>query len=134
MDAYKRYELEWSVPELRIWLVDGKMVRETLDLEFIGGGHDQVYPHFVPANEIWLDSSTSPDELIYVVLHEVYERWLMRNDLDYNTAHEFANKLEKLMRDKGDICLTSKIIQTFVKKNIEANQEPREVCVQLVIE
>jgi len=123
MESYKRYIIEeWSLPELKIWIVDGKAVRETFDLEFIDGGHDKVYPHFIPPNEIWIDSSNSPDELPFDVFHEVYERWLMCEGLDYDTAHECANKLEKMLRDKGDIALTSQIIKNFVKRNVAASQ------------
>ena len=123
MEAYKRYIIEdWSLPELKIWIVDGKSVRETYSLEFIDGGHDLVYPEFIPPNEVWLDSSNSPDELPFNVFHEVYERWLMLQGLQYDTAHEYANKLEKMLRDKGDIGLTSQVIKNFVKRNVELNQ------------
>lgn len=133
MENYKRYELEWSVPDLKIWVVDGKIVRETFEMDYTTGGHDKVYDYFIPANEIWIDSSNSPDELPFVVLHEVYERWLMCNGLDYDTAHGFANKFEKLLRDKGDICLTSQIIKTFIDKNIEVNQATPQMCVEVTI-
>lgn len=134
-ESYKRYIIEeWSDPNLKIWLVDGRQVRETFDLEFIDGGHDKVYPHFIPPNEIWMDGSDAGDELPYDTVHEVYERWLMCLGLDYDTAHEMANKFEKILRDKGDICITSQVIKNFIKRNVEANEKANAATDQVFVQ
>ncbi len=35
---------------VRVWIVDGRLVRSVFDVEFTEGGHDYVY-EFVPENE-----------------------------------------------------------------------------------
>lgn len=82
-----------------VWLVDGKYVRDNLEEEFIGGGHYYRYL-FIPENEIWIEDNTNVDELLEYLVHEVYERHLMKDaGLDYNAAHERASAVEQQVRD-----------------------------------
>ena len=81
--------------KLRIYLVDGKWVREHKHIDFVHGGHDVVYPDFVDPWEVWLDDTLLKNEIPYVMWHELYERRRMSRDgLDYNTAHDLASKYE----------------------------------------
>lgn len=78
---------------LKIWLINGKLVRNAFNIEFTEGGHDKVYK-FVPENEIWIDNDLMPKERKYVILHELYERKLMNKGLTYCKAHRQASRLE----------------------------------------
>lgn len=80
-----------------IYLVNGKAVRDNFLLSFTQGGHDKVYD-FIPKNEIWIDDDLSNKERKYVILHELYERKLMNDGLNYDLAHRKANELEKKYR------------------------------------
>lgn len=108
----KRYETK----KVKVWIVNGKLVRDFFFIDFTEGGHDLIYP-FVPKNEIWIDDDLSPQERKFVLLHELHERNLMSEDLGsgyaekrtwkefkniyntvYATAHRAASRLEKHYR------------------------------------
>lgn len=78
---------------LSVWLIDGRLVRSDLDIDFTEGGHDLIYD-YVPKNEVWLDNDIVPEERPYVLLHELFERLQMGKGLTYNQAHGHASRLE----------------------------------------
>lgn len=79
---------------VKVWLVDGRLVRSAFRVEFTEGGHDMVYV-FVPEKEVWVDNDLVSEERPYVILHELYERQLMEKDkLTYSRAHRKASRLE----------------------------------------
>lgn len=78
---------------LRVWVVDGDLVRDCFFIDFTEGGHEVVYK-FVPKNEIWIDNDLSPKERKFVLLHEVHERNRMLDGLKYNAAHHESSLIE----------------------------------------
>ena len=86
---------------VRVWIVDGRLVRSIFDIHFAEGGHDYVY-EFIPENEIWIDNSLTDAERPYVLLHELHERGLMAKGTDYERAHEASSKLEYHCRHHPD--------------------------------
>ena len=92
---YKR-KLLAKTPEVDIWLVHGKKVRHD-HIEFVEGGHDLVYK-WMPHKEVWIDDALHPDEYIPVMIHELYERGLMKQGLSYHKAHDRANLVESRVR------------------------------------
>lgn len=78
---------------LDIWIVDGPKVRRELFTDFTLGGNDQRYK-FIPPGEIWIDNSTSVEELEFTIIHEVYEQELMKQGATYSKAHELAAQEE----------------------------------------
>ena len=85
----------WKTLEsgIRVWIVNGRLVRSVFDVDFTEGGHDHVY-EFVPANEVWIDNDLEESEQPYVLLHELHERNLMSNGWPYSKAHESSSQLE----------------------------------------
>ncbi len=84
--------------------VNGHIVREYIDPEFIFGGHDLVY-NYIPKNEVWLDALQGPRELPYTTLHELTERAYMKQGMNYDAAHDIAIAVEKsARRTNGDGC------------------------------
>ncbi len=95
--------------KLKVWLVNGELVRDKFFIDFTEGGHDLVY-HFVPKNEVWIDSDLNPREMKFVLLHELHERNLMAKELKsrivpstklyqiYSRAHHSASNLEYFYR------------------------------------
>jgi hypothetical protein len=83
--------------ELKVIEVDGKIVREFIDPEFVFGGHHYVYD-YVPQGELWLDVHMDPLEIPFVQLHEKVEWEFMRDGKNYDIAHEYANTIEKEQR------------------------------------
>lgn len=83
---------------IKVWVVDGEIVRNLLYIGFTAGGHDKVYK-FIPKDEIWIDDELSQKERKYVLLHEAYERNLMRQGLAYADSHNNANEVEYFYRN-----------------------------------
>lgn len=77
--------------------VDGRIVRQYIDPEFMFGGHFYVYD-YVPRLEIWLDEKMDEQEIPFVLLHEEVERLLMKKGKSYDIAHEHATATEKEAR------------------------------------
>jgi hypothetical protein len=80
-----------------VWLVRGEAVRTLFFLDFTEGGHDKVYP-FVPDNEVWIDDDLGEGERKFVLIHELYERWLMNGGKQYEEAHYPSSSLEYFCR------------------------------------
>jgi hypothetical protein len=83
---------------VQVWFVQGRLVRSCYDVEFTEGGHDYVY-EFVPQDEVWIDDDIHEDERGFVLFHELHERNLMVNGMDYDTAHDAASRLERHYRN-----------------------------------
>lgn len=84
--------------KVKVWLVNGELVRDFFDVNFGGGSHDKV-DFFMPENEIWIDDDISQKERKFVLLHELHERRLMTTkNLDYLSAHKLATKEEDFYR------------------------------------
>jgi hypothetical protein len=82
---------------VKVWVVDGELVRDVLFIDFTEGGHDKVYK-FIPAGEVWIDDDVVPDERPFVLLHELHERGLMSRGWTYDRAHRHASRLEYRFR------------------------------------
>ncbi len=106
--VHKQLIKKYSQDKLKVWIVNGELVRDLFYIDFTEGGHDKVY-RFIPENEVWIDDDLSPRERKYILLHELYERNLMcigwpyyvdtKESLDkrgnlLKTAHGAASALE----------------------------------------
>lgn len=94
----KKKILSDYVDKVKIWLVDGKMVRDFFLVDYAAGGHDKVYG-FIPKGEIWIDEVLRKDEIKFIVLHELSERRLMLEGDKYSEAHKRATLVEDYYRD-----------------------------------
>jgi len=95
--VYKKFLSHYS-GMVNVWLVDGKLVRDFFLVDYAEGGHDKVYA-FIPKNEIWIDEALADDEIDYIVLHELHERFLMSQGKKYSEAHKRATLVEDYYRD-----------------------------------
>ena len=94
--------------EIKIWLVDGNLVRSFFLLDYCEGGHGLVYP-FIPKNEIWIEQAISPQERKYIILHELHERHLMSQGKSYKNAHIGATEVEDYYRENPKEDLEARI-------------------------
>jgi hypothetical protein len=85
------------VGNTKVWLVDGKAVRNGYDKNFTQGGHSKVYT-FIPKDEVWIDDDLSEQERKPVMIHELNELGLMRRGLPYKKAHFRSNIKENKFR------------------------------------
>lgn len=112
--VHKRLLKKYS-KKLKVWIVDGRVVRDLFFIDFTEGGHDKVYP-FIPAGEIWLDDDLTLREIKFVLLHEIHERNLMSLGEDYHTAHESSSEIEYFCRHNPK--LLDRYLQREFKKTI----------------
>ena len=83
-----------------VYVVNGKLVRNMVDIEFSIGGNGIRY-EYIPDQELWLDSALLHEEYNAVLRHEAVEATLMKQGTPYEQAHEQANKAEKIVRKFG---------------------------------
>ncbi len=86
--------------KISIYLVSGAKVREQHDPSFCFGGHGYVYS-YIPKKEIWIDDAVEKTERKYVMIHEQEEYERMKRGMSYDSAHDYANAVEKHARRTG---------------------------------
>ena len=103
-DATRVHREIWkTLPNgVQVWFVKGRLVRSVYDIEFTEGGHEHVY-EYIPRGEVWIDDDIHEDERGFVLFHELHERNLMANGMDYDTAHEESSRLERYYRKHPDL-------------------------------
>jgi len=95
--SYKK-KLLMVTPDAEVWLVHGKKVRDE-HIEFVEGGHGYVYD-WMPKNTVYIDDALHENEYTAVIIHELYERELMKKGVPYSKAHKRANLVELRGRRK----------------------------------
>ena len=87
---------------VKIYAVNGTLIRNKVYIDFIGGGHGYIYS-FIPKDEIWIDNDflDNPVETEAIILHEMVERRLMQKGMKYQDAHDLANIVEVKWREKN---------------------------------
>ena len=98
LEKIKKKIIKKFSDEIKIWLVDGNLVRSFFLLDYCEGGHDLVYP-FIPHNEVWIEKALSPKERKFIILHELHERYLMSLGKSYKNAHIGATEVEDYYRE-----------------------------------
>lgn len=94
-----RLRLIGHVAGLVIYLVDGEHIRDGIDVDFVNGGNEAVYPSYVPSGEIWIDDAQHAIDRTATALHELVERDLMlEHGMGYDAAHVVANGYERAFR------------------------------------
>ncbi len=99
---------------VKVWVVDGQVVRDLFFTDFTEGGHDKVY-RFIPKNEVWIDNDVNQREVKFILLHELHERRLMAKGMDYDSAHIQSSELEYYCRGHP------KKIDKKLKEEVEKN-------------
>lgn len=89
---------------VKVFLIDGKYIRNHYEVDFIGGGHIYVPYDFIPENEIWIeDLKKDKKEFIALLIHEFTERMLMKYfKLSYEDGHKIATQYETIFRRQYD--------------------------------
>jgi hypothetical protein len=97
------HEKLWKMLEsaVTVWIVNGRLVRSTFDIDFTEGGHDKVY-EFVPSDEVWIDDAIIEQERGYILLHELHERNRMSTGWPYSQAHAESSRMEYRCRHHPD--------------------------------
>jgi len=83
--------------KIKVWIVNGALVRDFFFIDFTEGGHGFVYD-FVPKDEVWIEEDLRRTERDFVLLHEIHERTLMKKGMKYEHAHNSASIIEHKCR------------------------------------
>jgi hypothetical protein len=84
----------------RVYIVDGYVIRNNVDIDFTTGGNSGRFP-YVPNDEIWLEYHHNINDWSAILLHETVECYLMiKHHFEYSTAHDIANIHEWSLRQK----------------------------------
>lgn len=95
--VHKKLLKKFSNKEIKVWIVDGELVRDLFFIDFTEGGHNKIYP-FIPPDEVWIDNDVEPKEIKFVLLHELHERNLMNKGMTYDPAHKSSSEIEYYCR------------------------------------
>lgn len=98
--VHKKLLKEYS-KKVKVWIVDGELVRDFISVEFEKGGHDKFYS-FIPKNEVWIDNDVEISEIKFILIHEMHERRLMAKGMKYLPAHNDSNRIEKFCRENPE--------------------------------
>ncbi len=110
----------------KVYLVDGTYIRDNVDVEFTLGGHEYVYPRYIPKGEVWLDRDINKIELDNTLRHELTERQKMIGGEKYDTAHEKANKEEIAIRQgTGN--------ESAIQRMLSENKSPEDISKALKV-
>jgi hypothetical protein len=96
--------LEETPDGIRIYQVDGAVVRSSMDVDFALGGHWLV-KGYIPINELWVEKMPNQEDECAILAHEIKECRLMRDrKLSYKEAHKEASGLEQMIRHEPSAC------------------------------
>ncbi|MFH1175342.1 MAG: hypothetical protein V1698_01305 [bacterium] len=121
LEKIHKKKLKSYSEKIDVWIVDGALARSLFFMNFTAGGHSAVYD-FIPENEVWIDDDISPKERKFILIHELYERYLMKIKgwKSYDKAHAKASLLEYFCRKH------SKSTDLFLKECLKLNQKFKE--------
>jgi hypothetical protein len=93
-----------------VWVVDGRAIRNCLDVDFTTGGNTGRYS-YVPNDELWIENHLSVDDMAPSLLHECVEcHLMMKHGEDYSKSHDIANIFEWTLRqniESGSVIITN---------------------------
>jgi hypothetical protein len=102
--------------KIKVYIVNGELVRDLFFIDFADGGHDKVYS-FIPEAEIWIDDDIIHEkERKFILLHEMHERNCMAKGATYSEGHASATEIEDFCRKHPKE--TDKFIKKEMLKNI----------------
>lgn len=107
-----------TVKGYTVWIVDGKYIRDKINEEFTNYGLNSRFK-FIPKKEFWIDKEyRNGNEVKYYLKNLLIEAKLIKKGLDYNSALEIADKIEKKDRAKHEGILKNHYNKKTVIKKI----------------
>jgi len=90
--------MEFNLGKFKVKIVDGKSLRDR-NPDFTNYGHHQLFSE-IPENEVWIDSSSKPEELSFFILRALYECMLYDRGLAKDEVSSAGKALDKNLRNK----------------------------------
>lgn len=90
-----------TVGPFEIYEVNGNIIRKYFP-NFTNFGQHYSFS-FIPKNEIWIGNDVKNEERVFIILHELIERKLMKMGMKYDDAHNKATIFEQAARFKNKL-------------------------------
>lgn len=100
-----------KVSNFNVWIVDGKYIRDNIDVDFVNYGQHYRY-RFIPKDEFWIDRERYPGESHFYIKPLINEYRMMKKGISYRKASTKSENIEKRERKKA---LTKKEIKKLRK-------------------
>jgi len=90
-----------DMPAVTCWLVDGKYVRDKLNIEFTNFGQYLQIPQ-IPKWEMWVDNvnGTIPEEAWFYIQNMVAQRLAIKQGMSIEKARQYGDTIERRERGK----------------------------------
>jgi len=111
----KKYK---KVFEFSVMLVDGKYIRENIDIEFTNCAQHYQFD-FIPKNEFWIDKNRIPGEEDYYIKSMLIMNRLLAQSVKHRKAVKIADKTEKALRQQSDYTKQYEPLKKSKKKLID---------------
>lgn len=86
---------------MKIYLVNGADVRNSVDISFTLGNHCAAQDKYIPSGQVWIDDKLTGLDRKALIAHELTELGHMQRGVHYKMAHALATKVEKKVRRTG---------------------------------
>jgi len=113
-------ELPIKLPDnVKVFLVDGDIIRNNYDIEFALGGH-HYRNDYIPENEVWVEDTKYEHDIDINIFYEGYERLLMKyRGMSYDSAHPIVSLEEhNLRRERIPVSELTRVIVDKLQKLI----------------
>jgi hypothetical protein len=139
VNTKKAYIKKFSkVYGFKVWIVDGKYIRDCIDEEFTNYGQHYKFK-FIPKNEFWIDKERNPGEEKYFIESMLVMNRLMSKGMSHKEAAKIANRIErrersksKLMKKELKIKETKGNVINIVYKNLIEKYSNKKIKVWIV--
>ena len=99
--VYSKLYCEIKEENIKVWLVDGEIIRDLYKTDFIEGGNPFVPYPWMPKDEIWIEKNLKERDRIATIIHEFVESTLIeKKKMSYDKAHSIAVKVDWHHRGK----------------------------------
>lgn len=127
-----------KVAGFKVWIVDGKYIRDNLDEEFTNYGQHYRFK-FIPEDEFWIDKERITGEEKYFIDSMLVMNRLMSKGMNSNDAAKIADKLErreraksKLMKKELEIKKSKKDVIKTVYKNLIEEYKNKKIKIWVI--
>lgn len=111
---WKKYK---EVSGFTVWLVDGKYIREHLDIEFTNCAQHYQF-RFIPKNEFWIDKHRIHGEEKYYISSMLLMNKLLAKGIKHKEAVKIADKQERKERMRSKFAKKYSFVGSSKKKLI----------------
>jgi hypothetical protein len=127
-----------KVSGFKIWIVDGKYIRDNVNEEFTNYGQHYLFK-FIPEDEFWIDRERSSGEEKYFIDSMLVMNRLMAKGVISKEAVKIADRLErreraksKLMKKELEIKKTKGNVLKTIYKNLIEEYKDRKIKIWVV--